>query len=274
MPRRIARTAPEADNPSRLAAQGASTDGDQRGSTASDLSEELDRGSLPGTIRRLSRERFARIGGVSGLWRWLRTATGAASAVVTLIAGTLTVVFLLRPALRPEAAPTALSATMSDPRLEQGVTLGEVYTRRKESPPGSYSQAQLATPGTLVGFVVVIEGYRGKTCRLTWSLFDAASQARVADQTLLDQPGWPDGTFTPAAARDQADGEVWIRRPNRPGSYFVRLELFDPSGQRLTSLDSAPFDVAGSPSPGGPAPGGLPAPTARAAARLGPGKES
>ncbi|HEY7034025.1 MAG TPA: hypothetical protein VH482_21995 [Thermomicrobiales bacterium] len=248
-----------------------SVDGDDRGSTASKLSEASEHRTLSGTIRQLVRDRSARIGGVGGLGRWLRTATGAVSAAVSLIVGILTVVFLLWPALRPESGPSTFGATLSDPRFEQGVTLADVYDRRGTSPPATYSQAQLATAGTLVGFVVVIEGFEGKTCRLTWSLFDAETHARVADETFLDQLGWPDGTFTPAAVHDQASGEVWVRRPERAGSYFVRLELFDPNGQLLTSLDSEPYEVARSTSPGDPVPGGLPTPPGRSSSGLTPG---
>jgi hypothetical protein len=236
-------------------------DGDDQGSTASKVSQELQaRPSLAGALR-LMRDRLAQIGGTGSLLRWLRTGTGAISAAVSLIAGILTVVFLLWPALRPEGGPAVFGATLSDPRLEQGVTVADVYARRQETPPANYTQAQLATTGTLVSFVVVIEGFKDKTCLLTWSLFDAETSIRVADATKVNQPGWPDGKFVPVAAHDQASGEVWIQRPEQPGSYLVRLELFDPNGQRLTSLDSEPFTVDRPAEPSGPAPGGLPTPS-------------
>jgi hypothetical protein len=247
---------------------------DERGSTASEPSEDVQAPPSSGSIPRLLRNRFAQFGGSGRLLRWLRTATGAVSASVTLIAGILTVVFLLWPALRPEGGPTVLGASLSEPRLEMGVTLADVYTRRQSTPPDSYSAAQLATPGALVSFVAVIEGFQGNTCRLTWSLLDAETKTRVADETLLDQPGWPDGTFTPAAARDQAAGTIWIHTPDRPGSYIVRLELLGPDGRHLTSLDSEPFTVARSTAPDGPAPGGLPTPAAPAATRPAPGGSS
>jgi hypothetical protein len=238
--------------------------GDDQGSTASKLSQELQaRSGLVGALGGL-RDRFVQAGGKGALSRWLRTGTGVISAGVSLLAGVLTVLFLLWPALRPDDGPAAFGATLSDPRLEQGVTLADVYARRQETPRSTYTQEDLALTGTLVSYVVVIEGFQGKTCLLTWSLFDAETNARVADTALVDQLGWPDGEFTPVAAVDQASGEVWIRRPEQPGSYIVRLELFDPNGQRLTSLDSAPFTVDRAAESSGPAPGGLPTPSAPA----------
>ncbi|MEA2512559.1 MAG: hypothetical protein QOJ59_2046 [Thermomicrobiales bacterium] len=245
--------------------------GDDPGSTASKLGHELQSRPPLAAVLRLVRDRFAQIGGTGGLVGWLRTATGVISAAVTLIASILTVVFLLWPALRPEERPSVFGATLSDPRLEHGVSVADVYARRGERPPADYSRERLATMGALVSFVVVVEGFQGKPCRLTWSLFDADTKTRVADEAFLDQPGWPDGKFLPVAAHDQASGEVWIRRPDRPGSYLVRLELFDPNGMRLTSLDSEPFTVARSMVPAGPVPGGLPTPSAPSSSAPAPG---
>lgn len=245
--------------------------GDDQGSTASKLSQELQSGSgFAGALRGL-RDRYVQAGGTGALSRWLRTGTGVISAGVSLLAGILTVLFLLWPALRPDDGPAAFGATLSDPRLERGVTVADVYARRRETPPSSYTQEDLATTGTLVSFVVVIEGFKDKICQLTWSLFDAETNSRIADSAMVDQPGWPDGRFVPVAAVDQASGEVWIRRPEQPGSYIVRLELFDPNGQRLTSLDSAPFTVDRPAEPSGPAPGGLPTPSAPASSAPAPG---
>lgn len=218
---------------------------------------------------------LTRVGGKDGLSRWMRTGTGIVSTGVTTIIGVLTLVFLLLPALRPGSGPTEFGASLTDPRLEQGVALADVYARRGLQVPADYSAAERATVGALVSFDVVIEGFQGRTCRLTWSLFEDATDTRVADAALLEQPGWPDGVFTPAGQRDQASGEIWIKLPEQPGTYFVRLELIDPNGQRITSLDSEPFVVTASQrvrpdqpdQPAQPEPGGLPTPSGPGASR-------
>lgn len=210
---------------------------------------------------------LGKVGGLPGMSRWLRTGTGIVSTSVTTIIGVLTLVFLLIPALRPGSGPTEFGATLSDPRLEQGVTLADVYDRRGLQVPAEFSAAELATAGALVSFDVVIEGFQGKTCLLTWSLFDDATDTRVADETLLEQPGWPDGTYVPAGQRDQASGEIWIRLPEQPGAYFVRLELIDPNGQRITSLDSEPFAVTAPQPKVQPEPNDLPTPSGLGSSR-------
>ena len=210
---------------------------------------------------------LTKVGGLPGMSRWLRTGTGIVSTSVTTVIGVLTLVFLLIPALRPGSGPTEFGATLSDPRLEQGVTLADVYGRRNLQIPAEFSASELATAGALVSFDVVIEGFRGKTCLLTWSLFEDATDTRVADATLLEQPGWPDGTYVPAGQRDQASGEIWIRLPEQPGTYFVRLELIDPNGQRITSLDSEPFVVSAAQPKVQPEPNGLPTPSGPGASR-------
>jgi len=177
------------------------------------------------------------------LARWLGTATGALSALVTLVLGVLTVVFLLRPALQPGGAPAAFAATLRAPRLEQGVVLSDYYARLGKVPPPEITVPQLGEAGVVVGFDVLLEGFAGQTCRLRWSLVDAATRVRVPEANLVDQPGWPIGTFTPGGNRDQASGEVWVAPPARAGTYLVRLELEDPRGVRLTALDSEPFTV-------------------------------
>lgn len=174
---------------------------------------------------------------------WLKTGTGIFSSSITILAATLTVVFLLVPSLRPDPPPVEFSATLSDQKIESDVALSDYYARLRIDPPQSLSAGALLKRGVIVSFTVVIEGFQDKESRLTWSVFDATTNKRSSDAWLVAQPGWPAETFTPLGNRDQANGEIYVPEPPEAGSYFVRLELNDPTGTRIATLDSPVFSV-------------------------------
>jgi hypothetical protein len=176
---------------------------------------------------------------------WLRTGIGMASTVVSLLVGVLTLIFLVRPALQPEGEQVATSAVLGNPHLESNVALGDYYQRLQWTPPESFSDTELQSTGAVIGFSVAIEGFKGSTLPLRWSVLDAETMERLSEKHLVDQPGWPDGTFTPESQHDQASGEVWVQIPERSGRYIVRLALLDPGGVTLSTLDSEPIAVSG-----------------------------
>lgn len=192
---------------------------------------------------------------LSAFFDWLRTGIGFVSSLATLIMVTLTVIFLLIPALKPEASSNQFDATLSDARIETGVVLSNYYARIGQTPPASLSAAELGAKGAVASFTVVLDGFQGRACRVVWSVFDAKTNARVASSWLVDRPGWPSDVFTPAGSRDQGNGQTFVPYPPASGSYFVRIELRDPNGTPLTTIDTPPFDVAAESAPG---PAGLP----------------
>jgi len=99
--------------------------------------------------------------------------------------------------------------------------------------------------GVVVSLTVLIEGFKGKECRLIWSVFDSTTNKRSQQDWMVSQDGWPVGVFVAEGNVDQANGEVFVPESPTAGSYFVRLELNDPGGTRLTTVDSPTFDVSG-----------------------------
>ncbi len=176
---------------------------------------------------------------------WLRTGTGVFSSVIGVLAATLTVVFLLIPSLKPEGPTTQFSASFSDARIETDVALSDYYARMREVPPSTLSGDDLLQRGVVVSFTVLIEGFKGKECRLIWSVFDASTNKRSQQDWLVSQDGWPVGVIVPEGSVDQGNGEIFVPEPPTAGSYFVRLELNDPDGTRLTTVDSPAFVVSG-----------------------------
>lgn len=177
---------------------------------------------------------------------WMRTGTGVFTSAVTLLAATLTVVFLLVPSLKPAAPPAEFGATLSDARIETGVGLGNYYQRIGQQPPSTVSRAALGSTGVVVSFTVAIQGYNGKTCDVVWSVLESGSNKRVTWNWLVAQPGWPAKQFIPAGNKDQGNGEIFVQDPPTPGRYLVRIELNDPNGTRLATIDSPIFTVTGS----------------------------
>jgi len=176
-----------------------------------------------------------------------RTLT-VASTAVTLIGGILALIFLFLPQLRPDEPAAALGAQLEAAKLESGVSLGDYWSRRGDQIRASsfevaeFSDEALRHPGVVVTFQAVIEGYQDQACSVRWSMFTAESGQRVTNQAnLVDQPGWPAKYITPTVRKDQVDAEIWVPAPADPGPFFVRLELLDPNGVRLASLDSPTF---------------------------------
>jgi hypothetical protein len=119
--------------------------------------------------------------------------------------------------------------------LAHGHTFAD-YLNMMGLPAEAYNSADLQSPGEVIYFTATLVGFKDRKCTVTGFVCDAQSQARVLD--LSDSR-----EFTPEAEKDSASAELWVPRPERAGSFFVRLEFRDPNGTRLTYLDSGVYDV-------------------------------
>ena len=158
---------------------------------------------------------------------------GGVAVAVSAIVGLL---FLLVPELKPEP-PQKLDATLSNLVVERGVTL-ESYLKRQSIDSTQYTHEELQTVGVVISFNVKIEGFKGRSCLLKWSLYEDKTQARVPEGWLVDKEF---REFTPEAEVDQAGSDIWVQVPNREGPFFARLELYDDKGVRITFTDSPIF---------------------------------
>jgi len=104
-----------------------------------------------------------------------------------------------------------------------------------------FGSADLLRPGNVIGFTVETVGLQGKSLSIRWSMFDATTSLVVDDSTLVDQAGWPEGLYEPAAYRDRNYGELWVPLPPVEGEFFIRVELLQPDGGRLDSQDTELF---------------------------------
>ena len=156
---------------------------------------------------------------------------GYIASAITAILG---FIFLVSPDLKPEPdrPPPTMGAELSDLSLEYGVNHAE-YLRRKGL---TAITSDFNTTGVIIHFTAKISGFKGGKCQVWGAVYDSQAVSKLFDL--------PEGrNFIPDADEDRASSELWVPSPVRKGSFFVRLELYDPKGTRLTYKDSGVFYV-------------------------------
>ncbi|HEY8766626.1 MAG TPA: hypothetical protein VIP09_05105 [Dehalococcoidia bacterium] len=175
----------------------------------------------------------------SGLFGRIKEApklAAAIGAIVATIAGILGLVTWFFPDAKPKPqAPTGAELSVLD--FQRHVPLS-AYLRQIER-KGNYGVAQLKHDGVLVTVKAI--GVSGvKTANLFWTVRDAASGGDLADAHYVKQPGLK---LRIRATGDSGGGPVWVPAPNKPGRYFIRLELDAPNGTLLASVPTDDFVV-------------------------------
>ena len=136
-------------------------------------------------------------------------------------------------------APKKLGATLSKLTFNANVTLEE-YLKQSSLSPDEYVSEELQQTGCLIHFQVEIEGFTGRECAARWSVYDAESRSRID----LPEP-WTEAqkpiNFTPEQATDSAAEYFWVPPLNTDRTFFVRVELYDDKGVRLTFADTEPI---------------------------------
>jgi hypothetical protein len=157
------------------------------------------------------------------------------TAALTLATSLYTLLFLVRPNLKP---PEKLGATIVKLRLEQDLTLEDyrqltgTSTQEKDRAP--------STEGTLIYVQIEIQGFQERGYGVFLTAINAVSMEEFA---------FPEGynidkcyTFTPEANTDRGVLRCWVAKPDKPGKYFVRVRLYD-----LGQSEELPADVAKEP---------------------------
>jgi len=167
-------------------------------------------------------------------------------AVVGLIA-VVALLFVGLKYLNPEPLPqpTALSGLFEDDsvRIDRQITLGHFCDGIDNPACDRYDSQQLGWPGYAVRFTILTRGYVGEPLSFAWSLRDAASRGPLPEPNLVDQPGWPIKSYTPAADSDRNAGEIWVPGPVTSTPFFVELTLSAPDGTLLDTAETDPVDA-------------------------------
>src|SRR5207248_4718441 len=130
-----------------------------------------------------------------------------AGAVVSLITGLVSLVFVFKPGCQPQSGPDNASATISDVSVERGITFGQ-YLQRMDYPAGTLSKTYLDRRGALVQFHFKISGFKGKTLPLETQL--------INDDTHNLVGGTQKGiSIKPGTNADEDDWFVWASVPKK-----------------------------------------------------------
>jgi hypothetical protein len=150
-----------------------------------------------------------------------RRLAGEVAGVVSTLVGVVGLLFVLAPSLKPEPPPLRREASFNGLEVERNVTRAQ-YLQRLDRGVGSYAPTQLQENGVHVRFNVVMTGHKGDDLPLRWALYDADSGGQIHKDIAT--------TLTPEAETDQASWQVWTPLPERGGSYYVLLQLFEEDG--------------------------------------------
>jgi hypothetical protein len=156
---------------------------------------------------------------------WTKTWTAfvaQAGALVGLIAGLLSLVFIARPGCQPQAPADFTSAAITDVRVERGVSFGQ-YLDRIDVSRGSLSDMYLGRRGALIQFHYAIRGFKGKSLPLQTELIDDNSHDRVGEP----EAGVQIHTSTNA---DERDWYAWTSVPAH-GRYHAVVTIYEPGGR-------------------------------------------
>jgi hypothetical protein len=167
---------------------------------------------------------------VAGVGRSLSSLLMKAGAVAGAIGAVLALVFVLVPSLQPKSSepPAEKRGDIGVLKVERPVTY-QAYLQRTGLPGGDYGRSYLRREGVLVNFDVSITGYKSKDLPLRWSLYDAASGTQVSESKGT--------TLRAQADTDRATWHVWAPLPQRGGTFYLLIQLFDPAG--VVPLDQA-----------------------------------
>jgi hypothetical protein len=171
----------------------------------------------------------------------------AAATIIGLITGVVSLVFLLRPELEPQAAapkqpPARTAARLQQLSVRANVSRGE-YLRRTDQDLMGFTRAQLAETGVFLRYRVRIQGFENLPLTLKHEVFDAATGDEVSEESST--------TITPPkeAKNIERDWHTWATLPPRNGLFFVVVKLLaEGEDAPLATLETSPVSGRRSPS--------------------------
>jgi hypothetical protein len=158
---------------------------------------------------------------------------GKMTALVGLVTGVVTLLFLFFPGLKPVHVDVG-TAAITDVQVRQPVTLHR-YLQETQSEEGSMSPAFLKQPGVLVSFHYQLDGFGGQKIPLRWELNNARTNDLVAQDKAI--------SIKPTTNSEGRDWYVWVPQPKRRGKYYITVTLYQPEKQvvPLKHFDTKPF---------------------------------
>lgn len=152
--------------------------------------------------------------------------------------------------------PAVLVGTLTEVRPGAAkVPQAVAWAERGLATPTTLTKQDAAWPGRLVTYRVEFRGLGDALCSVRWTLLDAASGQRVADDRsnwrTVHAPAFPDSRWKVEAAEEDANvGLIWVPYV-AAGRFVVEVELLDPGGVHLDVERTVAFVVAADDLPGG-----------------------
>jgi hypothetical protein len=159
-----------------------------------------------------------------------------ASLVVGLLTGTVGLLFLLVPGVRPGQGtpPADQSASIKGLVVNEGTTKGQYLDYADQSKLG-FTRQQLAVVGASAFARVQIMGYRGKTLTFERQVVAASGNVVTAASARA---------FTVTPPADNVTHRWWDWTPLLPGRgrYAIVIKVLDPNQRSaIACAESAPF---------------------------------
>jgi hypothetical protein len=164
---------------------------------------------------------------------------GAALSTVATAAGLF---FLFFPHLKPGSGDCSskVDVTFGPVEVEGGAQWRD-YLRETGQLPTAYSDRALAIPGAILNYRATIDGLKGHTVSIEWSLFDAKTAALLGDRRYVDQGAHQ---VTPGDCSDPAAQPIWIPGSRLRTPVFARVYVYLGTVRIGRSSRSGTFSLA------------------------------
>jgi hypothetical protein len=140
------------------------------------------------------------------------------AAIVALLTGILTLVFVVRPGWKPQAPADTGKMTMGEVSVKQAPF--RRYLERLQLPAGTLAASYLRRPGALVEFHFELSGFKGKELPLTWELVDAKTNEAVDHDRAV--------SIKPSTNNDARTWFVWVPAKRTTRAYYVTVTVYQP----------------------------------------------
>ena len=168
-----------------------------------------------------------------------RPTLGQVAAIVGVVGGIVSLVFVFKPDWRPLASPDATKLTIDDSKVSTRPATFRAYYQRLGLPLLDLDPKLAGRRGVLVEFPFEAIGLRGKTLPVHRELVDATTAEVVPDPQSGSMRYSDDAVaIVPSTNDDARTWFVWSPVPETTGRYQVRVTIYQPRrGESDVPLD-------------------------------------
>jgi hypothetical protein len=158
-------------------------------------------------------------------------------AIVALIGGILSLLFIFKPGWKPQPPPDVGTVKISDVKVTTPVTFRRFHQKLR-LPVGTQSKEYLARRGVLIEFDYEAMGFRNRRIGIHWELIDARTNEPVLSDVSDDKNAQKAVDITPTTNNEVRKWFVWVPTPNDRKTYYVAVALYQPrQGEVEVPLD-------------------------------------